>query len=185
MKIVFDASIHLGQFVTTSEAFRVACKNSQISLSTKPTEEMIGVVSFNENSWSDHVIWGLEREPQDIFYKFMDVFHTVKNIDRIPLCVEDTKVALSLTEQFGFDISNALTCAVAISQKASEIHTGYQDLLRSDVGIFMKNQYGIEIKIPPAGQEQLYTEEGLEQYYRDALTSFRNHGINLLVDFHI
>ena len=71
-KIVFDNSIHLGQFNIDNNSMRIAAKNSQIMISTKPIREVIGIESFNENSVSDDIIWGLEREPQDTFYKFMD-----------------------------------------------------------------------------------------------------------------
>ena len=55
-KIVFDNSIHLGQFAISNEQLRIACKNSQITLSNKTEEEVVGIESFNENTYSDGMI---------------------------------------------------------------------------------------------------------------------------------
>lgn len=183
-KILFDASVHLGQFCLSSEGVRVACKNSQVSISTKPDNKTIGLITFNENSWADHVIWELERDAQDVFYKFMDVFHTVKNIERISLSFVDTKLAMDFSEKFKLDISNALTCAVAISQNANIIHTYYHSLLATEVKKFLKGIYSVEISSPATKEELKYSEKDLEKFYQDALTVFRRNKINLLDHLH-
>jgi len=183
-KIVFDTSIHLGQFRTDQDDVRVACKNSQTAISTKGDDEIIGVVTFNENTWADHIIWGLEREAQDIFYKFMDVFHSVKNIDRIPLALNDTEMASDLVQRFSIDVSNALTCSVAISQGADAVHTQYRDLLNDDVVAYMDKEYGINVMTAPIGDETSFKEGELERFYQDALASFGQRGINLADRFH-
>lgn len=183
-KILFDTSIHLGQFCINSEDMRIACKNSQASVSAKPGSEIVGVVTFNENSWTDHIVWGLKREVQDIFYKFMDVLHSVKNIERIPLSTTDAKLAVEFSKKFGLDISNALSCAVAISQKANEIHTYYQTLIDSKVRELLKNHYDIVISSPLILNELQYTEKELERHYQDALSVFKKAGINLIDHLH-
>src|SRR5262245_10271788 len=48
-RIVFDASVHVGQFATSDEARRVACKNSQAALAGGGP--LVGLVTFDENSW--------------------------------------------------------------------------------------------------------------------------------------
>lgn len=178
-KILFDSSIHLGQFCTNNESLRLACKNSQVSLSTKPKKETIGVISFDENSWSDDIIWQLERKTQDIFYKFMDVFHSVKNIDRIALSVKDAELALKIAKKTKLNMANSLSCAVAITKKVNEIHTVYPSLLASDIKTFMQEGYNITILKPEAIHELLYTEEGLEKQYQEALAVFKKESIDL------
>lgn len=183
-KIIFDASIHLGQFCITSEDIRIASKNSQTAISTRPQEEIVGVITFNENSWIDHVIWALEREQQDTFYKLMDVFHTVKNIDRIELTTQDAKLALEIVEKINLDISNALTCAVAVSKNIDFIHTNYKSLLNDSVVSYIKDTYNIDITSSLIGEEKKFPEESLETYYQDALEIFKKSNINLIDRLH-
>lgn len=183
-KILFDASVHLGQFCINSEDIRIACKNSQASISAKPGSEIVGVVTFNENSWADHIVWGLKRELQDTFYKFMDVLHSVKNIERIPLSTIDAKLAIEFSKKFGLDISNALSCAVTVSQKANKIHTYYQTLTDSKIRELLKNRYDIAISSPPILNELRYTERELEQHYQDALSVFKKANTNLIDHLH-
>jgi hypothetical protein len=181
MKIVFDASIHLGQFSLGSEDARVACKNSQVRISTKGTTDVVGVVTFEENSWVDHIIWQLQRDQQDAFYPFMDVFHSVKNIDRIPLSPDLVAKAHDLSSHrwwgrtFGYEISNALTRAVAHTSRADVIHTRYRDLLRETA-----LECRIPAMLPPPGIELVYPEPDLENHYQTALQKLRADGIDLL-----
>ncbi|MEK9159912.1 MAG: DUF6190 family protein [Patescibacteria group bacterium] len=179
MKIVFDASIHLGQFCLRSEEIRIACKNSQISISTKPGYEIVGVVSFNEISWIDHIIWGLERTQQDTFYPFMDLFHSVKNIDRIPLNKPASVLALQLVEKLNLRSSNAMTCAIAILSDADLIHTFYPDLLRKEVKSYMKNEHTIEVVQPESKVELNYAESGLEASYQAAREKFLQDKVDI------
>lgn len=183
-KIVFDSSVHLGQFCITDESMRIACKNSQAMISAKSGTDVVGIISFNENSWSDHIIWGLERDVQDIFYKFMDVFHSVKNIDRIPLSTQDAKRALEISDRIGLDIENALTCAVAIRQSAQEIHTWYPSLLTESVKRFMRENYAISVLSPAIGAEYSYPESYLEEYYQGALSAFQKNGVTMTKQLH-
>lgn len=183
-KVLFDSSIHVGQFHIRNEGTRVACKNSQVHISSKPQAEIVGVVSFNENSWTDDVIWALDRETQDRFYKFMDVFHTVKNIDRVPLSADDAKLALELSESFELDISNALTCALAISRDAHEIHTCYESLLKPEFVRHFDDIYNVDIVKVTAAAENTYAEDDLERHYQDALAAFRQKNINLIDMLH-
>lgn len=48
--ILFDASVHFGQFSLASEEWRIASKNSQIMIATKGQKGAKGVATFNENS---------------------------------------------------------------------------------------------------------------------------------------
>lgn len=182
MKIVFDASIHLGQFTLGSEDLRVACKNSQVRISAKGGTDVIGVVTFEENSWVDHIIWQLGREQQDAFYPFMDMFHTVKNIERIPLSpmmLQGTR-ELSVRHWWcanspGFEVSSALTRTAAYARRADLIYTLSSDLLRkTEMG------YRIPAERPPQGVELVYSEPGLEEHYQVALRRLRVDGIDLL-----
>jgi hypothetical protein len=179
MKITFDASIHFGQFCTSSEEIRIACKNLQIAISAKPASETIGLVSFNENSWVDHIIWELGREQQDTFYPFMDVFHSVKNIERIPLDKTNMALAAELSEKLGLETSDALTCAIAIINKADAIHTYYPDLLKDSMKAHLQKEYGIAVTQPIAQSEEKYAEQGLEDSYQKTMEKFKQEDINL------
>ncbi|HYC34099.1 MAG TPA: DUF6190 family protein [Candidatus Paceibacterota bacterium] len=184
MKITFDNSIHLGQFSINNEHIRIAAKNSQVSISAKPNTEYIGVETFNENTFSDNIIWGLEREPQDIFYKFMDIYHSLKNIDRIPLNSEDAQLALEISRKLNIDISNALTCAVAIRTKSDEIHSFYSEFQKQNVKDFLLT-FNIKIKVFQSEKELVFAESNLEKYYQDSLTSFRQCRVDLVKQFHV
>lgn len=181
---MFDSSIHLGQFHLADERIRLAAKNSQVIISSKPETAIIGVEAFNENSYSDDIIWTLEREPQDSFYRFMDVYHSVKTIDRIPLNVADAGSALAIQRQFGLHMSNALTCAVAIANRTDELHSIYSEFSREDLIATMQEKYGIRITLPSADQELRFAEQGLEQFYQDALATFRRWNAELTPAFH-
>lgn len=179
MKIVFDASIHLGQFCTHSEDIRIASKNAQIALSAKPTEDFIGAISFNENSWVDHTIWQLNRDQQDIFYPFMDQFHSLKNINRIPLINADANLAIEISESLGIDLSCALTCAIAVINKIDTIQSHEPGLLNEAVTKYMKSTHGVSITQPVAEIEAFYPEQGLEEAYQQALQKFKEDKVNV------
>lgn len=183
-KIVFDNSIHLGQFSVNNEGMRIAAKNSQILISAKSGTEVIGLESFNENTFSDDIIWGLEREPQDAFYKFMDLYHSVKNVTRIPLETDDAKEAIMLSEKLGINISNALTCALAIKNQADEIHSFYQEFDNQKLKGFLKTK-GVAVITKLNNQtEKTFFEPGLEGFYQDSLAVFKKEKINLPDKFH-
>ena len=184
MKIMFDSSIHLGQFHLGDDHIRVAAKNSQVMISSKPATAITGVEAFNENSYSDDIIWTLEREPQDCFYRFMDVYHSVKTIDRIPLNVKDAESALVIQRELGLHMSNALTCAVAIANHCDELHSIYAEFSRKDVIQHLQKQHGIRVTLPSTDKELHFPETGLEQFYVDALATFRRWNAELTTAFH-
>ena len=181
-KIVFDNSIHLGQFAITDEAVRIATKNSQVMLSNKSEQKVIGIESFNENAYSDDIIWGLERDVQDTFYPFMDVYHSVKSVIRVPLRADDSEMALKISKEFGIGLSNALTCAIAIREKADEIHSFYSEFEKEELTVFM-DSFGIKITIPSSLEEKSFDEE-LERLYQVALKKFRDSSVDLVTQFH-
>ena len=184
MRIAFDNSIHLGQFSTADEAMRVAAKNSQAMLSLKPKSEVIGIEAFNENTYSDDIIWTLEREPQDKFYKFMDVYHSVTNILRVPLTPESAELALTINKEIGLHIANALTCAVAILNEADEIHSFYQELKQPAAIQYIQQKFGLAIALPNTDRELQFPDAELESYYQGALKTFRAARIHLPLKFH-
>lgn len=184
MRITFDNSVHLGQFSTADEIMRIAAKNSQAMISMKPQSEVVGIEAFNENTYSDDIIWTLEREPQDKFYKFMDVYHSVTNIQRVPLTPENAEMALSIHKDLGIDIANALTCAVAVIHNANEIHSFYKEMKQTAVKQYMHEKFGIAVSYPEAGGELNFPDAELESYYQGALTTFRAASIHLPLKFH-
>ena len=184
MRITFDNSIHLGQFSTTDESMRIAAKNSQEMISMKPESEVVGIEAFNENTYSDDIIWTLEREPQDKFYKFMDVYHSVTHILRVPLTPENAQLALDIHKYLGIDIANALTCAVAVIHKADEIHSFYREMQQPATIQYMQEKFGIAVTYPRVSGELKFPNAELESYYRDALVTFRAASIHLPRKFH-
>ena len=184
MRIAFDNSIHLGQFSTADEAMRVAAKNSQAMISLKPESAVIGVEAFNENSYSDDIIWTLDREPQDKFYKFMDVYHSVTHILRVPLAPENAELALAIHKETGLHIANALTCAVAILHNADQIHSFYRELKQPAALRYMQDKYRITVTYPTSSDELRFSNAELESYYQGALATFRAANIHLPLKFH-
>jgi hypothetical protein len=184
MRIAFDNSIHLGQFGTADEAMRVAAKNSQAMISLKPESAVVGIEAFNENTYSDDIIWTLEREPQDNFYKFMDVYHSVTHILRVPLAPENAELALGINKDTGLHIANALTCAVAILHQADEIHSFYRELMQPPAIEYMQDKYGIRVTYPRSTVELSFSDAQLESYYQGALATFRAAHIHLPLKFH-
>jgi hypothetical protein len=184
MRIAFDNSIHLGQFSTADEAMRVAAKNSQAMISLKPKSEVIGIEAFNENTYSDDIIWTLEREPQDTFYKFMDVYHSVTNILRVPLRPDNAELALAIHKDLGIDIANALTCAVAILHQADELHSFYGEFRQAKVAQYMQDKHRIIVTYPSNSNELSFADAQLESYYQSALATFRAARIHPPLKFH-
>lgn len=184
MRIAFDNSIHLGQFGTVDESVRIAAKNSQAMISMKPESTTIGIEAFNENTYSDDIIWTLERTPQDKFYKFMDVYHSISNILRVPLTRENAELALRIHGEIKIDMANALTCAVAVIHQADEIHSLYGEMTDPTVIRYVRGQFGISVTFPPASNEISFPDADLESYYQDALATFRAAGIHLPLKFH-
>jgi predicted nucleic acid-binding protein len=183
-RIVFDNSIHLGQFNIGDELMRISSKNSQAMISAKPESEVIGIETFNENSYSDDIIWGIARDPQDTFYRFMDAYHSLKNVTRVPLVREDMEKALVIQRELNISISNALTLAVALSHKANEIHTFYSELLDSRVVKYASDNFGVSIGSPDSDAEEQFANKDLEKFYQGALKSFKEYKINLVDRFH-
>ena len=180
-KVLFDASIHLGQFCSTDEATRFACKNAQVRISDKNTGEVIGVCTYNENSLVDDRIWALERFEQDIFYPFMDLFHSVKNIIRVPLNYVDMALAETTGKTYQMSASSALSCAVAVREQAV-IETIFPDLLSASVREGLAKQYGLAIGRPsPEGVELSYSEGDLEERYQETKRYFIEHHVKLLI----
>lgn len=180
MNLLFDASIHLGQFCLDDEVQRIACKNSQAQIATKGRQGIVGVCTFNENSWVDHIIWDLQREEQDVFYPFMDVFHSVKDIQRIPLDVRDIDTTKAFVETLHLNPSHAQMCAVAVRLQVPVIHTLYAQLLDPVVVEHMHTEHGILMQKPSAGTETVFPEPKLEDAYQDAFRLLRTRNIDLL-----
>lgn len=177
--ILFDASIHLGQFSLANETIRLACKVSQSSLGEKSKTGIKGFISFNENSLVDDMIWNLDRSAQDVFYQFMDVFHSVKNIDRIAIDYRHMEIALGISKQLKLEPSSALSCAIAINLKIPFIHTLYSDLLNENVINYMKSEHNIHVIVPSGNEEANYQEDQLENYYREVINHFKKDNIDL------
>lgn len=109
----------------------------------------------------------------------MDLFHSVKQIERIPLAVVDVPLAEEMIKKYGIGISHALTCAVAIRIGAHEIHSLYKDMHDPSLVEYLKSIHGIQICRPQQVVETTYQPE-LERAYRDAFKKLKNHHIDVL-----
>jgi hypothetical protein len=186
-KILFDASIHFGQFSITNPDLRIRCKNSQASI-LPDSDEFKALYTFFENGWMDAVIWSLTRDVQDTYYPFMDVFFSNKNITGIADNLEEMSFATMIGSKFpDITSSAAITCALAVTRRADEVHTLYKSLLNPKLVEYMKQHYNVEIKIPVAGPEAKFVfQDGndLEDLYEKALEKFKIHGTDLLSSLH-
>jgi|GEM_PF-1619195 len=182
-KIIFDASIHLGQF-SLDEKIRIFCKNSQASLSIKINGDLVqGFYTHEENGWMDHIIWSIDRTTQDIFYPFMDLFYSEARAEAIPLnadLLEKCSVLAKIFPKIHAHI--LLTCAAAIRYNIDEIHSVYPEFKNQhlinhlrDTGIVVITQ-GSEREIPFPE----YTDGDLEDLYQNARKRFSNKQINII-----
>lgn len=179
-KIIFDASIFLGQFNITSENIRLVCKDFYDSVSLKGEDKITAVCTFNENSWVDHVVWSLSKEEQDCFYRFMDTFHSLKNIIRVPLLLEDAQKAIELSKQFNLEFSCALSCSVAIREQAQEIYTLYRPFLNNNKLHRYLNKIGIIVKIPDSDEKQSGDSDLLEKLYQETFQLFKKKNLDIM-----
>lgn len=109
----------------------------------------------------------------------MDVFHSVKDIDRIPLRTDDMESSLALTKELHLRASDAMTLAVSIRTHTPMIHTLYPSLLTPEVVNFMKEKHGITVQVPDIGEEMTFPEQNLETFYQNALKLLRQRNIDL------
>jgi hypothetical protein len=174
--VLFDASIHLGQFCIQSDQTRLACKHSQGALAST-----IGIWTDTENGRVDNAIWTLPRVLQDEFYPFMDRFFSIMRIDQIQLAEGDAKFAMELMK-CGLHISfqSAYICSVAISQKAQELQTLYSDLLKPEASTHIQTHFGLSIRQPPYDENVLYADTELESAYQRALSAFTDANVDVL-----
>lgn len=189
MKILFDASIHLGQFVTDNESLRISCKNSQAAISEKGNDKVKGYYTFYENGWMDKIVWNLERQVQDTFYPFMDVFFSLKNIEGLADTTEEMAFAAQLGAKFPVvESSNLISCALAVTRRIDVVHTLYKTLLHPELVDYMAKKYGVKISLPPTTAENTFGENtevhSLEKLYEDALSGFKKGNINILNTLH-
>jgi hypothetical protein len=112
----------------------------------------------------------------------MDVYHSVKNIIRTPLNLEDTETTLKISKEFNILLSNALTCTIAIREKVDEIHSIYSEFKNTELIEFMKS-FNILISLPDFSEEMVF-ESNLEDLYQKALEKFKDSGVNVVDQFH-
>jgi hypothetical protein len=196
IKEMYDASIHVGQF-SLDEDIRIRCKNAQVRISSKEAIKnnvawsVIGVCTFWENTESDNVIWAtLKRQEQDVFYPWMDVFHTIKHIEKI----RDSNIiavfdVVSLQKNLGCGFSNALILAWAILTNTNTVYTLYEELLKNCVVEYMQQKHDILVTMPPFWEEKNYIDSeqseewklfDLELLYQQAVQLYKMKKIDLL-----
>jgi hypothetical protein len=185
--ILFDASIHFGQFCINNEDLRIRCKNSQAMLLPNEDADRKGFYTYFENGWMDSVIWNLEREVQDIYYPFMDVFFSNKNISGLADNIEEMSFATMLATKFpSMSSSSAITCALAVTRRADEVHTLYKSMLDPRLIKYMQDNYGVLVQEPPLDKEINFTcsHHNLEELYQASLVSFKKGDVALTEKLH-
>lgn len=196
-KEMYDASIHIWQFSLDDET-RIRCKNTQVKIvdrkwiKSATSDDVIWVVTYWENTESDNVIWEtLWRKEQDVFYPWMDVYHTVKKIEKIrDSATPVKKLSLKIEENYGCKGSSSTIIAWAIIAWCAVINTLYEDLLKPNVVQWIYNEYWVLISMPPIWEELAYSwwqvlenewkTFHLEELYQRALELYRNSQIDLL-----
>ena len=189
---MYDSSIHLGQF-SLNEDIRVRCKNAQVVAKTKQQETwVIAVVTFCENTESDHCIREtLGRKEQDVFYPRMDVYHTIKQIEKVRDNNSDVRDLAAMIQQKSWSTwSAASILAWAVTNNCKIINTLYTDVLQPSFVKYAAEIYDITIQQPPLWPELPYTwgqlqeEDGkhfdLETLYQEAMNLYRQRNIDLL-----
>ncbi len=196
---MYDASIHVWQFSLDDET-RIRCKNSQVAIASKKElvqclwdTNVIWVVSYVENTEVDNLIWEtLSRSDQDVFYPWMDVYHTIKHIQKVR--DSDTsfkRLSLDIEDRYWCSSTGASMIAWAVLTWCSEVHTLYEDILDTNFVDAIQKTYGIVITKPPLlKKELLYTgvdfdtkdwrQFDLENLYNVAMSQYRSKGIDLL-----
>lgn len=178
-KILFDCSSHLGQFCTTDEDVRRGCKNTQASFSPRGKFSRMGMWTDLENGRTDRTVWNLPPEIQDHYYPIMDRFFSLTNVQQEPVSDREVEWVLQLRNQFPLlSPYSRHTCAAAIMQGATDIHTLIQELLTNDVSDFMAS-CGVIVTKPMAKEEMEYPDALLEQRYQSALKAFRACNLDL------
>ena len=185
--ILFDASIHFGQFCIDNEDLRISCKNSQASLLPDEDVDIKAFYTYFENGWMDDVIWSLEREVQDVYYPFMDVFFSNKNIKGLADNIEEMSFATMLATKFPkISSSSAITFALAVTRRADEVHTLYKSMLDPKLVAYMMDSYGVLVTKPPLSKEMEFTctHHNLEELYQKSLAAFKDGKITLTSKLH-
>jgi hypothetical protein len=187
-KILFDASVHFGQFALDNPELRTSCKNSQASIQIREASPIQAYYTYFENGWMDRVIWDLDRELQDAFYPFMDLFYSNKNIRGLADTLEEMNFATMLATKFpNLSSSNAISCALAVTRRIDEVHTLYASLLDEKLVTYMREQYEVHIMKPTSGAETPFENDAtseLEARYQIALKGFEASRMNLLKNLH-
>lgn len=175
--VMFDASIHLGQFCTRSEQTRIACKHSQISIERSPA-----TWTDTENGRVDNAIWSLPRALQDEFYPFMDRFFSIMQINQIQLAQADAQLALNLmSDELKLSFQSSYLCSVALSTQVQELHTLYTDLLERDASALLQSRFGLLVRHPALDRtEAFYADVELETAYQRALHAFTDANLDVL-----
>ena len=202
-KEMYDASIHFGQFSLNND-IRIRCKNAQVRITgkewivNKSINEVIWVVTFVENTESDHLIWEtLSRKEQDVFYPWMDVYHTVKDIEKVRDSDPKIKrISIKIENDYWCSWASANIIAWAISTWCSIIFTLYSNLLEKELVTWIMENFWIHISKPPIWKELVYTwgqiqEEDwkvfdLEHLYQNAIQLYTDRDLDLLQNlFHL
>lgn len=173
-KVLFDSSSHLGQFCISNENIRAGCKRSQAEILASAN----GVWTDAENGRVDKTIWSLSRELQGKYYDVMDLYFSEANVQQDPMTDEEMELSLALRKDLPtLHPYSRITCARAIVNGISEIHTLFAELLSPETRSYMA-KHKISVIQPNSALKETYIDSDLEDYYWHALKAFRSYGLD-------
>ena len=152
-----DASVFLGMNAD-DEVTRISCKNFFIENSDAEI-----FMSFEQIGLCDNVIWSYSFDLQALYYPFMDLFHTVMPIKRLPYT---DQTLLNLAENINLTLTERLNISFAKEHNTS-VYSVNTDLI---------NKCNMVVKIPESYIENKFDAD-LEGYYQTSL--------KLVIDTHL
>lgn len=147
-RFCIDASVFLGMN-SNDEIIRVSCKNFFIE---NQNAEIL--MNFEQIGFCDDVIWSFPFKLQSIYYPFMDMFHSVMPIKRMPY---STYSIDNISSDEEFPIIYKLNIAFAKEHNAT---------IYSLNSVLYQQANAKEISI---GKNEKSFNEELEKYYQESL----------------
>ncbi len=178
-KILFDSSVHFGQFSLKNEELRKGCKKTHGLIHAG--REAQGIWSDLENGRVDATIWKLNRELQEAYYPFMDKFFETSSIWQPQTTDEEMELALELKKDFSsLHPYSRLACARAIAERVAEMHTLYDELLEPELRAYMLSRSGIHIIRPESKEDTVFFNDDVDNAYWHALRGFRDTELEIV-----
>jgi hypothetical protein len=152
-----DAALFLGMH-SVDDRLRIDCK---AFVADRVRRRL--TISLEQVGRCDDVVWRYGREVQDAYYPFMDILHTVMDIERPAYEEEDVRRGLDLPADAPLPVHERLLLGMVLNRHGS-LTTASPRLLADGVDPVLP------VRAPPAvaGDEPSFPDE-LERLYRNSL----------------